>query len=290
MYELIQVAQNSYYIQSPAKIGLVTEGDTAYLIDSGNDKDAGKKIKKILDGMGLKLKAIYNTHSHADHIGGNRYLQEQTGCEIYARGLEAAFTRTPYLEPAYLYGANPPSSLRHKFLMAQPSQVEELTEDVLPRGWEMIPLPGHAFDMVGFRTGRVIYLADCLTGHATLEKYRITFLVDPDLYLKTLEKVRELEADWFIPAHADATQDIRSLAEENMACVHEIASRILEVCGEPAGFESILRNLFMAYELPMTFEQHALVGSTVRSYLTYLQERGELGAVIEDNRLLYRRL
>lgn len=53
MYELVQVLGNSYYIQSPAKIGLVRLNDTdVFLIDSGNDKDAGKKVKKHLDANG----------------------------------------------------------------------------------------------------------------------------------------------------------------------------------------------------------------------------------------------
>ena len=76
MYELIQLAGQSFYIQSPAKIGLVKLNDTdVVLIDSGNDKDAGRKVRQILDAHGLKLKAIYNTHSNADHIGVNAYLQ-----------------------------------------------------------------------------------------------------------------------------------------------------------------------------------------------------------------------
>ena len=105
MYELIQVAENSYYIQSPAKIGIYKLNETEVcLIDTGNDKDAGKKIKKVLDANGWTLKAIYNTHSNADHIGGNQYLQKQTGCKIYAPGIECDFTNHPILEPAYLYG------------------------------------------------------------------------------------------------------------------------------------------------------------------------------------------
>ena len=91
MYELIQVSENSYYIQSPAKIGLVKLNEKEVcLIDSGNDKDAGRKIRKILDANGWKLTAIYNTHSNADHIGGNKYLQGQTGCKIYAPGIDKA--------------------------------------------------------------------------------------------------------------------------------------------------------------------------------------------------------
>ena len=133
MYELIQVAENSYYIQSPAKIGLVKLNENEVcLIDTGNDKDAGKKIKKVLDANGWTLKAIYNTHSNADHIGGNQYLQKQTGCEIYAPGIECDFTNHPNLEPAYLYGGCPPKDLSHKFLLAQESQAGYLNKDVLP--------------------------------------------------------------------------------------------------------------------------------------------------------------
>ena len=69
MYELVQVSERCYYIQSPAKIGLVKLGDTEVcLIDSGNDKEAGRKVRQILDKNGWKLTAIYNTHSNADHI------------------------------------------------------------------------------------------------------------------------------------------------------------------------------------------------------------------------------
>ena len=71
MYELIRISEQSYYIQSPAKIGLVKLNDTEVcLIDSGSDKDAGRKVRQILDAGGWRLKAIFNTHSNADHIGG----------------------------------------------------------------------------------------------------------------------------------------------------------------------------------------------------------------------------
>ena len=64
MYELIQVSERSYYIQSPAKIGLVRlDGQDVCLIDSGNDKDAGRKVRQLLDANGWRLTAIYNTHS-----------------------------------------------------------------------------------------------------------------------------------------------------------------------------------------------------------------------------------
>ena len=84
MFELVQVNEKTYYIESPAKIGVyVAGGADVYLIDSGNDKDAGRKIRKLLDEKGWTLKGILNTHSNADTsaatiicsaIGNARYL------------------------------------------------------------------------------------------------------------------------------------------------------------------------------------------------------------------------
>ena len=291
MYELMQISPACYYIQSPAKVGVVLTGENEVcLIDSGSDKDAGKKVLRVLQSQGWTLRAIFNTHSHADHIGGNRYLQTQTGCKIYAPAIELAFTRHPVLEPAFLYGGNPPSALRHKFMMAQESDALPLTEDVLPAGWEIVPLPGHTFNMVGFRTpDNVVYLADCLSSPATLEKYRICFLVDPAQYLETLESVKTMGAALFVPSHADPTAKIAPLAQQNIDAVHAVAKTLTALCETPQSFDELLRRVFESYGLTMTYEQHALVGSTVRSYLTWLTESGKLEAAIDDNRPVWKK-
>ena len=289
MYELIQISDKSYYIQSPAKIGLVRLNDTdVCLIDSGNDKDAGRKVRQILDANGWRLTAIYNTHSNADHIGGNKYLQGQSGCKIYAPGIDCDFTRHPILEPAFLYGGYPVKELRHKFLLAQESDAEYLTKETLPEGFEIIDLPGHFFDMVGFRSpDDVVYLADCLSSKETLDKYQIGFIYDVAAYLDTLEKVKAMKAKMFVPAHAAATEDISELAQYNIDKVHEIADRIVGLCKEPLCFEVILQRLFEEYGLTMNFEQYVLVGSTVRSYLAWLKDSGRINAKFENNLLLW---
>lgn len=289
MYELIQVLNNTYYINCPAKIGLYLDVDKGvYLIDSGNDKEAGRKVRQILDKNGWTLRAILCTHSHADHIGGCKYLQAQTGCKVYSPGVERDFTRQTLLEPALLYGGFPPKALRHKFLMAQESDADELASAELPEGFEIIPLPGHCFEMVGFRTpDDVVFLADCLSSRATLEKYRIGFIYDVQAYLDTLEKVKSLSGAFFVPAHAEACEDVSELAQYNIDTVNEIAGRIKSICTQPVNFEALLKRLFDEYALELSFEQYALVGSTVKSYLAWLMDKGQLKAKCESNLLLW---
>lgn len=290
MYELIQVSESCYYIESPAKIGLVRLNETdVCLIDSGSDKDAGRKVRQHLDKNGWHLTAIYNTHSNADHVGGNQYLQKQTGCAVYAPGIECDITRHPLLEPSFLYGGFPPAELRHKFLMAQPSDAHELTADVLPKGFELLSLPGHFFDMVGFRTAEdVVYLADCLSSRETLDKYQIPFIYDVAAYLTTLETVKTMQARMFVPAHATAAEDVSQLAQYNIDKVQQVPDRILTLCAQPLCSEVLLQKLFTAYGLDMTFQQYALVGSTVRSFLSWLKGEGRLTAEFADNMLLWR--
>ena len=140
MYELVQASEKCYYINCPAKIGVyVADKNHVYLVDSGNDKDAGRKVRQILDKNGWHLVAILNTHSNADHIGGNKYLQGQTGCKIYSSGMEAAFRKYLVLEPSFLYGGYPCKDLRHKFLMAQESSVTGFSDENFPKEIEVIP-------------------------------------------------------------------------------------------------------------------------------------------------------
>lgn len=292
MYELVQVSEKCYYINCPAKIGVyVADKDNVYLIDSGNDKDAGRKVRQILDKNGWSLTAILNTHSNADHIGGNKYLQGQTGCKIYSSGIEAAFIKHPVLEPSFLYGGYPCKDLQHKFLMAQESDVTDFSDESFPKELEIIPLPGHFYNMVGFRMpDGVVFLADCISSRDTLDKYGVSFIYDVGAYLETLDMVEKMEAAIFVPAHAEASADVKELVRYNKDKVQNIAERILSICKESVSFERILQEVFKGYGLSMNFEQYVLVGSTVRSYLSWMKDTGKLSVAFQDSMLLWQKI
>lgn len=289
MYELHQVGERTYYIDSPAKIGLYVEDNgNATLIDSGNDKEAGRKINQHFTARGWKLTTILNTHSNADHVGGNAFLQQRANCAIRSAGIENAFTQYPVLEPSFLYGGFPPKALRNKFLMAQPSMPTGDYTEGLPDGFEVFPLPGHYFGMIGVRTpDDIVFLADCLSGESILKKYHVNFIYDVEQYLSTLDRIDTLPAKLYIPSHAEPAQDIRPLAQANREKVQEVIALLSVLCYTPQTTEELIKAVFDHFELTMDFNQYALIGSTIRSYLAYLLDHGSIEAKFQDNRLLF---
>lgn len=292
MYELIPITEHDYYFDCPAKIGLlrISDGEVV-LIDSGSDKDAAKKVLRVLEEKGWTLTAIYNTHSHADHIGGNKFLQERTGCAIFANGIEAAYTNYPILEPEGLYGGLPLTELKHKFLLAQPSDAKDLSHAALPAGMTVLPLPGHSPDMVGFLTADgTAYIADCVSSEETLDKYGIGYNRDPATVRKTLDYVKTLEAKCFVPSHAAVTDRIDRLAERNIAAVDRVFETVLSLCAEAIPFDMLLKKVFDAYGLQASVQQFALIGSTLRGYLANLAEQGKVSFSFAENEMLWQRV
>jgi glyoxylase-like metal-dependent hydrolase (beta-lactamase superfamily II) len=128
---LQHIAGRACYITGSNNLGVVATGDGgAVAIDTGLDKDTGRLIRKALDEARLALRAIVNTHQHADHIGGNEYLiRNLVGVVVYAPRLEAALIEHPILEPIYLnMGVQPLAALQNKWLMAKGTPVDRVIE------------------------------------------------------------------------------------------------------------------------------------------------------------------
>ena len=290
MFELIQAGDNTFYIDCPTKIGIYRLPDNrVLLIDSGSDKDAARKVLKIIKENNWILDTIINTHSHADHIGGNKFLADRTGCTIYAYGIEKAFCEAPILEPDFIFGGFSNKNLHHKFLLAEPCPVRDIAEFTLPLNMAILPLKGHFYDMIGVKTpDNVYFMADCVMSESLLEKYNISFIYDIAEYLKTLDMIMTLNGALFIPAHTEAVTTLEPLANVNKQKVLEIIASIKNICTTPSIFEDILKKLFDIYNHTMDMTQYALVGSTLKSYLSYMLDNDILTIEIQNNYLLWK--
>lgn len=289
--ELVKVGEKTYYIKNATNIGIFKFDDTnVYLIDTGNDKDAGKKILKIIDEQGWKVKGIINTHSNADHIGGNKVIQDRTNCTILAHNMEKAFTEFPILEPSFLYGGYPFKDIRNKFLLAKESVVLPI-ENNLPNGLEYFFLKGHFFDMIGIKTSdNVYFLADSIFSEETIKKYHLFFVYDVREFLNTLDYLKTLNGKMYIPSHSEATSDISALIELNKHKIQEVMDKIYNICAKEITFEEILKYIFDEYNLIMNVNQYVLVGSTIKSYLAYLADENKVIYEFKDNKMIWKRI
>ncbi len=287
--ELIKVGEKTYYIKNATNIGVYKINDKdVYLIDTGNDKDAGKKILKIMDAEGWNVKGIISTHSNADHIGGNKLIQDRTGCPVYAYGMEKCFTEYPIMEPSFLFSGFPIKDLKNKFLLAKESIVTDINKN-LSEGLEYFLLKGHFFDMIGIKTDDDIYfLADSLVSEETIKKYHLFFLYDVREYLKTLDYLSTLNGKMYIASHCEATDNILPIVNANRDKVKEILNTIWSLCEKDITFDDLLKKVFDVYNLAMNVNQFVLIGSTVRSYLSYLYEEGKVTFEFVDNRMIWK--
>jgi len=289
--ELIKVGEKTYYIKNPTNIGIYKiDNENVYLIDTGNDKEAGKKILKIINEQGWIVKGIINTHSNADHIGGNKVIQDRTNCDIYAYNIEKSFTEYPILESSFLYGGYPFRDLRNKFLLGKESKVINITDN-LPNGLEYFKLKGHFFDMIGIKTSdNVVFVADSLFSEETITKYHLFFIYDVREFLNTLDNLQSMEAKLFIPSHCEATNNLNNLVDINRKKVNDILETIYEYCKNDATFEEILKYIFDKYSLIMNTNQYVLVGSTIKSYLSYLCDENKISYEFKDNKMVWKQV
>ena len=289
--ELIKVGDKTYYIKNPTNIGIYKISDNdVYLIDSGNDKDAGKKILKIINEEGWNVKGIINTHSNADHIGGNKVIQDRTNCTILANNIEKSFAEFPILESSFLYGGYPFKDIRNKFLLAKESVVVPI-ENNLPEGLEYFSLKGHFFDMIGIKTSdNVYFLADSLFSKETITKYHLFFIYNVREFLNTLNYLQTLNGTLYIPSHCEATNDISVLIDLNRKKINEIIDKIYNACKNEITFEDILKYIFDEYSLTINGNQYVLIGSTIRSYLSYLVDENKLKYEFKDNKMLWKQV
>jgi glyoxylase-like metal-dependent hydrolase (beta-lactamase superfamily II) len=174
-------------------------------------------------------------------------------------------------------------------LYACESECKDIDECILPEGFEVVDLPGHSFDMFGIKTpDGVLFAADSVSSVATLEKYGISFLFDVRKYLDSLDKLCNFSAEYFVPSHADVVSDMKNIVSINKNKVFEIIDAISEYLSSEKTFEDLLAHLFDKYNLTMTNEQYVLIGSTIKSYLSYLKDEGKVVSLFDNNKMYWK--
>ena len=286
--ELKQIGSKTFCIEHDTNIGIhFTDDGRMYLIDTGSKGD-GEKIDEILSREGWVPSCIINTHTHIDHIGGNEFLMRKYGIPAYCTDYDMAFAHYSELEAAYMNGGYPAEKLRTIF--AHPGMIGfRSIEKETPDGIDWTYLPGHSFGMIGIRTSDDIwFLGDSYLSRSFLKQYTFGFIYNVEAYIDTLKKLKEFKGALFVPSHGILETDIVPTLEQNLRSVAEMCSMICETCREYRGQDEILQQMYERLRMHARSAQHALLSSTVKSYLTYLQDRNKLECRFVDNIMKWR--
>lgn len=287
--ELKKIIDDVYYISGRTNVGVVARDDWCIVVDTGLDEDHGRRIINIVRDAGLQLKYIFNTHSHADHIGGNSFIRHKAEVKILAPSLESYFIENPVLEPVFIYGSYPPESLKEKFFMAEPSKVDETVTEEVDKELRYVSLPGHSFNMHGIVSDDVFFIADALFPENLVKKFGIIYHFNVKEAVKTLEKLEKTKYRYYVPSHFDPVSDIDNIVKANLESIQKVRKLIEEYASSKISMEELFSNTLREFNLELSPSMYFLYSSALKSYVSWLVDEKVIDAVFENGRLyLYR--
>lgn len=304
---VINISDCIYYISGPTNIGIIEErlSDTKsnlYMIDSGCNTEDGKRIfteiTEYFSKKDITIKAIINTHSHADHCGANNYIQQKTNCEIWITENEQGSLINPFLQPIISWGGNPLPEINSSYYVAEktvPNKIINTNEKLtLLNGIKIsfINLPGHYFEMVGIlcedNNKKVLFASDGIFGRKNIGKYWIPFLYDVKEFKNSLDTISSLNADFCIPGHGEPTSQIEETVELNKIAIISNEQCILEALKyKEQTQEDILKYVADKNEINLHIAQYMLIGCTIKAYLTFLYNEGKISYHIKENKMYW---
>ncbi len=292
--QLNKINGNTYYINSPTNIGVFAyKNKNCLLVDTGINSSAARKIDAVLSGSSLHPKYILNTHSHPDHCGGNSYFRETyTGSVIYASAKEKLYIENLDLRANMLFSSLPVKELKDDCKETYVDFVPDYGEiKINDEKFEIIQLKGHSPEGIGLITkDRVCFLGDSIFSETVLEKYSFPYLFNIEESLKTLDRIMEIDSDYFVVSHSEeaySPDKIRRLATRNKDNINDYLFQILELLDKPHSKEELLESLIVLNSLQVSYRQYHINFSSMSSFISYLCNKGEVSYSAENGKVYY---
>lgn len=293
MAATVALTEGAYLLPSGSNTGLIVTDGKAIIVDAGLDADTARRVAKALAELQARPVALLLTHAHADHFGGASAIAERFGIPVYAPALEAAIVENPYLEPQFLFsGAAPVPELLGKFTLAAPCRVNRIVEPGL-LGLEgvaiqVVPLPGHAPNQVGYAFGGTLFCGDVFFPSETLAKHPIPFCADVGRALDTLRRLPQMPYAQFAPGHGPALADPAAECRANANRLLAIADIIVETCASPTSIGDLVKAVMDALGATLgQIAQYCLAQTTVLACAAWLRSQGRLDVIFAENRMLW---
>ncbi len=289
-FDLIHIKGNTFYINGLTNIGLYKLNERDVILIDVPLKKYAPRIDSLLRANNFNLKYIVNTHSHPDHTASNQYLIKLTNCQVITSRIERAFLRNDKLDIGFLSGGYP---LRHYDtpLMHVNEQHDILSLRYLPEELKSFKLPGHHYDMRGFKTKDGVYfVADSICSKELIEKEHIMLIYDVEGYIKSLNYLKSLKGKIMVPSHVNPSDNLDDLVDINLAKIKEIIDVLANFLTLENTYDEIISYIFKYYNLNISYNKYLLISSTIKSYLAYMENKGYIKCYFKDNKLYFVRI
>jgi glyoxylase-like metal-dependent hydrolase (beta-lactamase superfamily II) len=186
--------------------------DTAYITDFA--ETAG-----IINGLGVRLSdisRIITTHCHCDHIGGNKLIHKESGCEIWLHELGRQFIASKDAWSTWWSYYNQ----KAEFFPCSGSLQDGDVIDIGPHRFEVLHTPGHAADglVLYNRKNKLLLSSDTLwENDIAVHTVRIEGSAAVYNTQRSLERLGRLEVDRVCPGHGRLFADFNSALTRSLA-------------------------------------------------------------------------
>ncbi len=238
-------------------------------------------------GAPVAVDAVINSHGHEDHIAGNA-LFSAARLHIHHDDLPAVQSMEGLMNVYGLQGQDREDfakQVAEEFFYQPRGDARSFGDghvfDVGGIRIEAMHLPGHTRGHSGFRIGNVFFLSDIdLTGFGP---YYGDAWSDLDQFDESLDKVREVEADWYVTFHhkgiIEGRQSFVEMVDAFQAVIDRRHRAMLEYLVEPRSLEDMVAHRFVYRpHVEHTFAK-SVERRTAELHIARMVDRGEAAEV-----------
>jgi len=203
------------------------------LIDTGHSNMENEIFSKLKD---LDVQQMFLTHHHEDHTANTNILQKHFTCPVYSSKLCAGIMKSP-----------PKISFAQWLTWGQPQAIDhiKIKEDSLVTPhytFDIIPIPGHAIDMVCLHEKNEgwLFSADLYVYHYIKYFMRAESVAQQ---IESLKKVIKLDFDILYCAHNPQFENAKECLKKKLQFLEDFYGNVSQVYHKGHSAKAIFKTL-----------------------------------------------
>lgn len=203
------------------------------MIDTGHAKMALEIFHQV---KGLPVKQIFITHHHEDHSGNVTKMQSHFDCSVYASSLCSEMMKSP-----------PPISFAQKISWGNRPAIQNIISksnyiETENYKFEIIPIPGHAVDMVALYEPNMKWL---FSADLYVNSYIAYFLKDESTLnqINSIKRILELDFDVMLCGHNPQFKNGKTKLRKKLFFLEKLYDDIANLYEKNYSVEQIFKTL-----------------------------------------------